>query len=238
MSGNLAYTKTDFAMAQTYYEKYLELRPGDPHVLTDLGSVLLFQDAADRAKKIYTDVLEKNPEFVQAHFNLAIALHAEGDSKGALERLALAREYAPQEEYRERIDQYIRLVESGAAHGASATTTATASSAPPNPASPLQSRINRLFTEHTIVGGRVASIEWHDENNASVYLNGFPMDKMPAVMRNKFKSTMNEQILTALKDDGRKGPILVKLVDKPSNAVMDTLDGEEFVGAFDEESYE
>jgi hypothetical protein len=64
------------------------------------------------------------------------------------------------------------------------------------------------------------------------------MDKMPPVVRNKFKATMNEQIQEILKDNGAQSSILVRIVDKASNNVMDTLDGKEFVGAFDEAAYE
>ncbi len=236
MAGNLEYTKNDFAAAQGYYERYLELEPGDPHVLTDLGSVLLFQDQTETAKKIYADVLKEHPEFVQAHFNLAIALHAQGDSEGALESLELARKHASAPEYRERIDQYIRTVKSGAAHGEVAPTGGSGPDS--NASSAFQSRVDRIFIQHNIVGRKITSIEWHDATNASVYLDGFPMDKMPPVMRNKFKSTMNEQIMAASNDTGTETPVLVKLVDKASNTVMDSLDGEEFVGAFDEQAYQ
>ena len=64
------------------------------------------------------------------------------------------------------------------------------------------------------------------------------MDKMPAVVRNKFKSTMNEQIGALAQKDGVTDDIEIELTDDENDNVMDRLDGHELVGAFDASSYE
>jgi len=61
---------------------------------------------------------------------------------------------------------------------------------------------------------------------------------MPPVMRNKFKSTINESIAKLATDNGIGSAVSVELVDSATDNVMDTLDGKEWVGAFDEGQYE
>jgi len=74
-------------------------------------------------------------------------------------------------------------------------------------------------------------------SSATVRLREFPMDQMPPVMRNKFKSGINRSITELAQKNAVASEILIELVDDTSGRVMDKLDGKEWVGAFDEDAY-
>jgi len=244
--GNMAYNERDFAKAESYFRRYLETDPTDPGVSTDLGTTLLFQGKKAEATKIYRDVIARNPEFVSAHFNLAIALHADGNRDEAISELKTARKLATDDDQRKTIDRYLKIVETGEMPGAEAGTGSQGSgeTAPPpaaansNASTDFQRAVDGILTSHAIVGPRITRIDWTGDATAKVYLHGFPMDRMPAVVRNKFKSTMNEQIAALAKKDAVKEDISIELADDDNDNVMDRLDGHELVGAFDESSYE
>jgi hypothetical protein len=60
------------------------------------------------------------------------------------------------------------------------------------------------------------------------------MDAMPPVVRNKFKSRMNEELSALAQRESIDATLRIELVDAGSTKVMDALDGKEWVGAFDE----
>ena len=254
MYGNVAHDSRQFEKAEKYFNRYLELDPGDPGVKTDLASAWLFQNRNADAERGYREVIASTPGFVQAHVNLGIALHAQGKTDEALASFRHAREIATTDEQRARIDQILAAAEgrqqapaagqpeSGDSRAATARTPRPpapgSSPAKSNASTPFQVGAGGLLTGHRIVGPRVVEIEWSAPSTASVKLKGFPMDAMPPVMRNKFKSGMNEQLAAMAEEQSVDAPIRIDLVDADSGRVMDTLDGKEWVGAFDEESYE
>jgi tetratricopeptide (TPR) repeat protein len=243
--GNIAYDSGDYAEADKRFSRYLELEPDDPGVRTDLASAKLFQGQTTEARQMYQAVLEQHPDFLQAHVNLGIALHAEGREDEALEHFKRARELAKTPEQTQRVDQILAMVKERSGGSMPSTPPAAAGqpAAPPagnvtNASTDFQRDVDRALTQHAIVGPRVSAIEWKDAGTAEVRLRQFPMDKMPPVMRNKFKSTMNELIANAAKQRGVDAKLQIDLVDADSGRVMDTLDGKQWVGAFDEQNYQ
>jgi len=107
ISANIAYDTGDYPEAQKRFETYLAKVPDDPSAITDLGSVLLFQDRTDDAMAKYRLALEKDPKFLQAHFNLAIALQKAGKKDEALAELQRARALAEDPEQQKSIDEAI-----------------------------------------------------------------------------------------------------------------------------------
>lgn len=245
MKANIAYDTGQFADAEKFFHQYLAIDPKDPAVRTDLGSAVLFQGRSDEAQKMYTDVIASNPEFFQAHVNLGIALHGAGKRDEAIAELKRARELAKEPEQQQRIDQIIAAAEGRAPQGNAAEeedTEGMPGGMPPGPggpvsapssnaSTPFQKSVDELFAKHPIVGPRIAKIEWTGDTTAKVVLPGFPMDQMPQVVRNKFKSTMNEKIAGLLGDNAAKSDVRIELVDD-SGRVMDKLDAKELVGAF------
>lgn len=231
--GNLAYDAQDFAEAEKQFTRYLEVDPTDPGVKTDLGSALLFQGNREKAKALYREVIAANPDFVQAHLNLGIALHADGEREAASASLreALARAQTP--EQKAQVEKVIALAErrAGEADG-----DATAASAAPtsNASTEFQRGAEAALRSHPIVGPKIEAVDWKGPAEGMVLIRGFPMDAMPPVVRNKFKSRMNQELSALATRDGLDGALKIEIVDADSKKVMDTLDGKEWVGAFDE----
>ena len=231
--GNLAYDGQDYAGAEKQFTRYLELDPTDPGVKTDLASALLFQGNREKAKTLYREVIATNPDFVQAHLNLGIALHADGEREAADASLRQALEHAKNPEQKAQVEKVIALAEgrSGESNGE----TAKPPSAPPSNASTdFQRDAEAALRRHPIVGPKIDAVEWKGPTTGVVSIRGFPMDAMPPVVRNKFKSRMNEELSALAKRDGIDAPMRIEIIDADSTKVMDALDGKEWVGAFDE----
>jgi len=240
---NIAYDSGRYAEAEQRFTRYLELDPTDPGAKTDMASAILFQGRKEEATAKYREIIEKHPEFVQAHINLGIALHAEGRKEESLESLRRGRSLTTDAQQLERIDQIIATAEGRTPPARTPAAAQAAMPSPParissNASSEFQKNADKLFTGHRIVGPRVTRIEWAGDAEADVKLENFPMDKMPPVMRNKFKSNMNESLTTLARAHGVDADVNVELVNADDGAVMDMLDGKEWVGAFDEEAYE
>jgi tetratricopeptide (TPR) repeat protein len=242
--GNLAYDTGDYPQARKHFERYLELDPANPAVKTDLASTILFMGDRETAKRLYREILEKNPSFPQAHVNLGIALHTEGKTEEGMASLERARELVTTDEQRAQIDRVIAAASGHtpparpAADAAPAPAAQAMRPAPSNAQTTFQREADKVFLAHSIVGPRVAEIDWTGESSATVALREFPMDKMPAVMRNKFKSNMNESLSRLAEAHDVDTAIEIALVDSTTKDPMDKLDGKEWVGAFDEENYQ
>lgn len=109
--GNLAYDSQDRGKAVEYYQAYLEIQPDDPEVRTDLGTMRYEMGDADGAVSEFKSVIEKKPEFYQAYFNLGVVYDAQGDRKAAHEQLRKARDTAPDESVKHRIEALLEAAE-------------------------------------------------------------------------------------------------------------------------------
>jgi len=72
---NLRDQTGEVAFAQkaiSYYERFLQARPDEVNVRTDLSAMYFYSGATDRAIQEATRVLEVEPDHIQANFNLGI----------------------------------------------------------------------------------------------------------------------------------------------------------------------
>jgi len=231
--GNLAYESQNYPEAQKQFLRYLEIDPKDPGVKTDLASTILFQGDREKAKELYREVIATHPDFVQAHLNLGIALHADGNREAADAALHEALERAQTPEQKGHVEKVIALAEAQVAasgNGGSKAVPAAAS----NASTAFQRDAETALKGHPIIGPKIQAVHWKGDADGVVSIRDFPMDAMPPVVRNKFKSRMNEELTTLARRDGIDEPVRIELVDADSAKVMDTLDGKEWVGAFDE----
>jgi len=89
--GDLNFDISNWQKAHDLYTKYLEIRPGDPDVMTDLGVTCRGLKQFDRALEIFAQVAKAAPDHWQSRYNevviLAFDLNKMDDAKQALAEL-------------------------------------------------------------------------------------------------------------------------------------------------------
>lgn len=111
--GNLAYDQQDRGKAIEYYQKYLTIKPDDPEVRTDYGTMLFENGDIDGSLHEFKSVIAKHPDFFQAYFNLGVVYESQGNRDGAKQQLVKARELAPDDAVKARISALITAAEQG-----------------------------------------------------------------------------------------------------------------------------
>jgi cytochrome c-type biogenesis protein CcmH/NrfG len=82
--GNYYYDNTNFAMAEMFYRKALEIEPHDVNVMVDLGTALFYMERREEASQVYENALQIDPQHKNAMFNMGVVRDAMGDREGAL----------------------------------------------------------------------------------------------------------------------------------------------------------
>src|SRR5581483_2451489 len=203
------------------YERYLALRPDDASARTDLGTMYLYGGDPAKAIGTYKDVLKKNPSFLQAHYNLAVTYHGQGNDPAALSELQIARGLAPDDTARKQIDDMIASLKGEPAHAAAAPPAA----APPvdGTRSAYQAAVERAFRSHPIMGSRIVRFEWSGPATGRVVVQNFPMEGMPAAVRDKFTAHLQDELRSARTANPVEGAIRVEIADAGSGDVMATI---------------
>jgi cytochrome c-type biogenesis protein CcmH/NrfG len=218
--GNIAYDRNDPTRAMEFYRRYLTLKPDDLGIQTDLATMQLAAKQYDEALAGYQAVLRTDPNFFQAQFNLAIAYRAKGDDELAVAALRRAREIAPDDDTRQRVDQLVAHVSGGPPPGG-------AGAAAPGGQAPaggdLHSAVEAIFRSHPIAGSRIDRIDWVGDDNARVLLREFPMSSMPPMVRQKFIDRIRGGLRQAKSDHQVTAAVTVELVDAESGTVMETI---------------
>ncbi len=209
--GNIAYDRNDSAAALQRYREFLAVKPDDKGVLTDMGTMLLAAQRVDEAIATYQGVLQADPKFFQAQFNLAIAYRAAGKADLAMAALQRSREVADSDEARQQVDALLQRLD-----GAKEATSPGSGGA--------KETIEAVFRSHPIVGPRLERVDWTNERQARVILRDFPMDGMPPMVRDKF----NERIRSGIRDGKKRlqiaEPFAIEIVDSASGRVMETVE--------------
>ena len=88
---NLNYEIRNWRRAQELYLHYLELKPGDPDVLTDLGTSYRWTKEFDKALHLFQEAHKAAPDHWKSYFNevvvLAFDLKKPDEAKGPLAKL-------------------------------------------------------------------------------------------------------------------------------------------------------
>jgi tetratricopeptide (TPR) repeat protein len=222
--GNVYYDRNEPALAIPLYERYLALKGDDASVRTDLATMHLYAGDAPKAIAMYKDVLAKDPEFVQAHYNLAAAYHEQGNSTAALDELRVARRLATDERIQRQIDQMIAKL-SGAPVPPDASPTAPAAARAPADASltPFQQAVDQQLRAHQILGPRIAELRWTGPGRVEARMREFPMAQMPPVARTAFEKRMVGYLTEARRAHPVDGEVAVVIVDAGSGETMATI---------------
>lgn len=72
--GDLNFEIQNWPRAQQLYTRYLELRPGDPNVMTDLGISLRESRQYDQALELFNKAQEIDPQHWQSYYNEVVVL--------------------------------------------------------------------------------------------------------------------------------------------------------------------
>jgi len=168
----------------------------------------LYAGDAARAIDTYKAVIQRTPSFVQAHYNLAVTYHQQGDDAGALGELRSARNVATEDAVRGQIDEMIARLSGDKAGGGS---------------SPFQTAVEHAFRNHPIVGPKIVRFEWSGPAAGRVLVENFPMEAMPAAVREKFTTHMGDELRTAQSTNHIDGPVRVEIADASSGTVMATV---------------
>lgn len=223
--GNIAYDRNDPTRATEFYRRYLTLKPDDLGIQTDLATMQLAAKQYDDALAGYQAVLRTDPNFFQAQFNLAIAYRAKGEDELAVAALRRAREIAPDDDTRQRVDQLVAHVAGGPPPGPGGGGAPGGGAAPGAPATSgdLHSAVEAIFRSHPIAGSRIDRIEWTGDDGARVVLREFPMNSMPPMVRQKFIDRIRGGLRQAKSDHQVTAQVTIELVDADSGTVMETI---------------
>jgi len=83
--GNIYFDRKEYDKAIIYYQKSLELQPGNPNVETDLATCFHYTGRNDEALKLLDNVIKNRPDFPQALYNKGIVLiHGKNDIEGGI----------------------------------------------------------------------------------------------------------------------------------------------------------
>jgi cytochrome c-type biogenesis protein CcmH/NrfG len=71
--------------AERNYRLILDRDPGNPEVITHLGNIASQRGDLDTALRYYGDALQRNPSYLHALWDKALALRAKGNDAGAIQ---------------------------------------------------------------------------------------------------------------------------------------------------------
>jgi Flp pilus assembly protein TadD len=214
---NVHYDRDEYKEAIPFYERFLALQPDDAGARTDLGTMYLYAGDPARAVATYKDVIHRNPSFLQAHYNLAVTYHQQGDSTAARAELESARKLATDDEVRKQIDDML------AALSGTPPPPAAGDGRPAPALSAFQSSVEQALRGHPILGPRIVGIEWSAPGAGRVLVQDFPMDGMPPAVREKFLAHVADQLKSAAGATPVEGPIKLDIADAASGSVMATV---------------
>lgn len=82
---HLLLDKGQLADAERNYRLILDRDPGNPEAITHLGNIASQRGDLDTALRYYDDALQRNPSYIHALWDKALALRAKGDDVGAIQ---------------------------------------------------------------------------------------------------------------------------------------------------------
>ncbi len=82
--GLMQMERGEYEAATDCFSAASEMAPADPFLRLRLAAALLKLKRSGEAIETYRGILRQNPQFVPAHYDLAIALEAKGDLEGAI----------------------------------------------------------------------------------------------------------------------------------------------------------
>jgi Flp pilus assembly protein TadD len=221
------YDENDHKQAIPLLERYLTLAGDDPNARTDLATMYLSAGDATKAIATYHEVIAKHPDFLQAHYNLAVAHAQLGDDKEALDEFKQARALTTDDKVRQQIDEMVaRLKGEKPPAPPSVAAAGPAPSAPASdggPRSPFQQDVEKRLRGAPIMGDRIVRIDWNGPGSARVVVQNFPMSAMPPEVRGKFTDRLTQELRAASGANPPGGDVKLEIADADAGTVMATV---------------
>jgi Flp pilus assembly protein TadD len=222
------YDENDHKQAIPLLERYLTLAGDDPNARTDLATMYLSAGNAAKAIATYHEVIAKHPDFLQAHYNLAVAHAQLGDDKEALNEFKQARALTTDDKVHQQIDEMVARLkgEKPAVPPPAVTSAGPAPSAPSadsGPRSPFQQDVEKRLRGAPIMGDRIARIDWNGPGSARVLVQNFPMSAMPEEVRGKFTDRLAQELRAASTANQPGGEVKLEIADADAGTVMATV---------------
>lgn len=191
--GNIYYDLARAESAIPAYESYLKIHPDDPNVRTDLGVLLLNSNRPEDAIAAWKKAIELFPNHYHASYNLSVAYKGLDQMDEANAWIAKATEIeqehgkimAPEREL-------ARLPEGVEANPPLGDPTKKSLVVGDVDYAPMDA----FFKAHPVIGPKRTDFGINDQH-AILKVRQFPMDKMPASMRETFELKI-VNLLTAL----------------------------------------
>ena len=197
--GNVCYNLRESEKAAEYYRRYLEIYPDDANVITDRATQLLALERDEEAIASYKRAIELYPNFYNAHFNLAIAYEHTGNEEKAEEYKAKAEAIRNSVGTAQPPIRELSRLPEGAAQPAST--------------SGRYAGLESFFKQHPIISPKISGFKVEDDV-AKLIVSAFPMDQMPANMRESLGVKIQAQLAQC--GPGAK----LEIIDGPSSRVM------------------
>src|SRR5262249_37785301 len=221
------YDENDHKQAMPLCERYRTLAGDDPSARTDLATMYLSAGNATKAIATYHEVLAKHPDFLQAHYNLAVAHAQLGDDKEALSEFKEARALASDDKVRQQIDEMVaRLKGEKPPAPPSVAAAGPAPSAPAadsGPRSPFQQDVEKRLRGAPIMGDRIVRVDWNGPGSAGVLVQNFPMAAMREEVRGKFTDRLAQELRAASGAHQPGGVVKLEIADADAGTVMATV---------------
>jgi tetratricopeptide (TPR) repeat protein len=207
-----------FDKAAEYYSRYLKDSPSDKLARSRYASALAFTGKADQAVSELNSVLKEEPTNFSALAYLAVTYAQMGKKPMALEVGARALKNAPSEEARARFSSFLDSVKNEDAPSGTASTDQASSNANSVRTEASGLKAVEAFVRSNQVAGPKFERAALVDGMVALYFKDFPMDKMPPFVKDKFTTSVREQVQKLVPEATR-----ISFVDSGSGAEMVAL---------------
>ena len=213
--------------ADTYYQRYLDVKPNDLNAKADFAMVKFKLKQVDEGEKLLQEIIKKDEKLFSAYAVGAIAYNAISKTSGMKEKFDFyfnkAKQTAPSIDAIRNLENAFKGEAHYKEHDNIAKNKPSEKTEPKEVLAekPLiiqavsKKDLENYFIRHQIIGPKLVSHSWK-ENTLNLELKEFPVDKMPAFAKTKFISGINEVV-------GDKGYI-VRILDSISKKELMLID--------------
>jgi len=184
---DVSFSQQVFPKAENFYQRYLEINPNDLEVRAKHASTLTFLGDFKTAIDELKLVLQKDPKNFHANAYLAITYAQIGTKDEALKSGEKALQFAPNQEAKQRFQQFLESVKNVKASPGKAE----ALPASQSELSEHAQRVVDALKQSPVAGPKFSSAK-EEGDELKLYFHDFPMQAMPPFAKEKFYTKLRE----------------------------------------------